>query len=500
MCDLVLKKMRRGKISFVAIFRIISTVFLLQACSLSDFISRTDLPSGLNNPAIVKNKNGALGAYYDAVIRLRAVDYAIRAGGLLGDELTVKKSFDIPVSAREPRDFIDILDARIISSNNEASGSGTSVSKTTESFAIAEPFTNLYSIRVAAQEARGALRKYASDVSPALIGHLYSTQAFAELMLAELYCSGIPLTILDFEANYTPTGAYSMEEVVKHALALLDSAISLSSDSVNILNFAKVLKGRAFINLNMYDSASFYSADVPSGFIYNVGYDNERKNFLEILFTVLNNNSMPSGLSMSDNEGGNGNKFLTSGDPRTQGVSMGNGGLFPKRYKNNGTSFIAIASGVEAQLYIAENHLKLGRYQQWIDILNGLRNSGIERIETGSADVGVDTTWYPGLGVSLFDKTVYQVPGLNDLEDPGVDALRIRLHFSEKAFWLYLTGHRQGDLRRLIRQYGWPAETVYPIGPWGISESTYGHDVNIPAPENELKFNSLYKGCIDREA
>src|SRR5437773_760711 len=41
----------------------------------------------------------------------------------------------------------------------------------------------------------------------------------------------------------------------------------------------------------------------------------------------------------------------------------------------------------------------------------------------------------------------------------------VNLLFNERARWLWLTAHRLGDLRRLIRQYGRLPNTVFPTGP-----------------------------------
>ena len=64
--------------------------------------------------------------------------------------------------------------------------------------------------------------------------------------------------------------------------------------------------------------------------------------------------------------------------------------------------------------------------------------------------------------------------------------------------WLYLTGHRLGDLRRLIRQYGRTANAVFPTGnlPSPLA-GTYGNDVNLPIPFDERN-NPKFNGCLDR--
>ena len=82
---------------------------------------------------------------------------------------------------------------------------------------------------------------------------------------------------------------------------------------------------------------------------------------------------------------------------------------------------------------------------------------------------------------------------------PGTAAGMEDLHFRERAFWLFSTGHRLGDMRRLIRQYGRGSETVFPTGPFWKAGATYGVDVNIPVPFDEQN-NPEFQSCIDRTA
>ena len=44
--------------------------------------------------------------------------------------------------------------------------------------------------------------------------------------------------------------------------------------------------------------------------------------------------------------------------------------------------------------------------------------------------------------------------------DPGTAASRVDMLFRERAFWMYFTAHRLGDMRRLVRQYSPRLETV----------------------------------------
>jgi hypothetical protein len=143
-----------------------------------------------------------------------------------------------------------------------------------------------------------------------------------------------------------------------------------------------------------------------------------------------------------------------------------------------------VANGIEARLIEAEAALRANPSSpQWLTILNTLRTSGAD-------------------GMS----------GLATLSDPGATltgatatAARVELLFQERAYWLFLTGHRQGDLRRLLRQYSQYApfrseQLVYPTGVYTApGTGRYGSDVNIPIPITEYA-NPDYHGCLDRNA
>jgi hypothetical protein len=119
---------------------------------------------------------------------------------------------------------------------------------------------------------------------------------------------------------------------------------------------------------------------------------------------------------------------------------------------------VVLASGTEARLIQAEAQLEAGN-SAWLGTLNALRAAA----------------------------------GLGQLTDPGTPATRVDLLFRERAFWLWLTGHRLGDLRRLVRQYGRVATSVFPTGAYSQG-GTYGNDVSLPVPFEELN-NPLAEEC-----
>ena len=126
------------------------------------------------------------------------------------------------------------------------------------------------------------------------------------------------------------------------------------------------------------------------------------------------------------------------------------------------SSPVETASGIEARLIEAEAQLDAGLVVQWLTTLNDAR------------------------------ATLAMPP----LTDPGTDDARVDLLFRERAFWLFNTGHRLGDLRRLVRQYGRDPMTVYPVGPYHKDNLTIGSDLAIVIPGNESN-NPKYVPCND---
>jgi hypothetical protein len=132
---------------------------------------------------------------------------------------------------------------------------------------------------------------------------------------------------------------------------------------------------------------------------------------------------------------------------------------------------VPVASGVEARLIEAEAAFQAGDYSTMMTKLNDLR-----------ADVAAL------LGI-LYPRAIQTFPAigppsLDPLADPGTAEGRRDMIFRERALWLYNTGHRQGDLRRLVRVYGLPVDSVFPTGPH-FRGGSYGTDVAYPVPFDE---------------
>jgi tetratricopeptide (TPR) repeat protein len=434
-------------------------------------LTSAELPAGTKNPKEYATRDGAIALYRGAIGTFTdaLVDY-LNAPSVLTDEYLAVGPVPDSVDLRR-------LPAEL--------GSGVT-------------YARLHTARGQIQQALGALTHYAPDVSPALRGHLFALQAYAELFLADLFCSGIPLSTLEFGGDFTYHPSSPTTEVYAHALTLFDSALAFSSDSVRIEYLARIGKARALLQLSKYAEAAEVVEAVPPPYRYAEW---------EIV--------VPAGflgnLSVAHGEGGTGLPYRT--DPRVDAVFLGNYPSStrpiyqPQKYLPAGSvQPIVMASGVEAQLIQAEADLHAGNIAAWLNRLNALRTDGTFTVD------GTDTVWGVGLGAALFAETptVAAVQrGLPPLTDPALGgippgkdstAVRVDLLFAERGYWLFRTGHRQGDLRRLVREYGRPQETVYPSQGVSLQGGTYGRDVTFPITMQMEGANPFFKGCLHRDA
>ncbi|HEX6535956.1 MAG TPA: hypothetical protein VF041_15275 [Gemmatimonadaceae bacterium] len=473
----------------------------LAGCSPEKLAGNDQLPPDVPDPAQTNTPAGAIAAYHGALVRLRFAfgghdNSFIPVTGLLTDELG---SGDLG----QPNYVVDpmLLDSRFLP---EDPGIGDD---STTAFPIYTLYGLLQKARGQARQARGALSAYAPDSSTALIGHLDAIEGYADVFLADLFCSGVPLSTLDFDGDFTYQPGSSTEEVYQHAVALFDSALAVSPDSERVMNLARVGKGRALLALGQYAEAAQAVADVPDDFQYAFQYSatdvpGEPTSLDRSNRTFANRDLYPGFgggmmVTMVDAEGGNGLPFLSSGDPRvawddSAGTYHGLAIKRPVEYPLDGSGSIVLASGVEARLIQAEAQLQAGDAAGWLATLNALRTDGTYDTQQDPNDATkTDTLWHAGTG---------GVAGLRPLADPGTPDGQVSLLFQERAYWLFLTGHRQGDLRRLIRQYGRQAPTVYPAGPYPAAYKTYGTDVTAPIPGTERVSNPLFTGCRSRGA
>jgi hypothetical protein len=458
-------------------------ILLLAACSPRDIVGSAPFPSDLSDPAAIRTPEGALAAYNGTLMRFRIALGDRTAGyvpmsGLLTDELQEAIGLGDPFGYGSSG-----LDIRRLPEPAEDGPEGTL-------------YIYLQKVRGQGRQALGLLHDFPPAAAPALEAHLYALVGYTETMLAELYCSGVPLSTLDYNGDYTLAPGSSTTEVLMHAQALFDTALTLAGDSARFVGLARVGLARVRLALGDYAGAAAAVADVPTSFQYAVTYAANATSALDATNFGWHFVGGQWEYATADLEGVNGLAYRSSNDPRTPTTPTApntNGVMIyrPTKYARDGASPIVLADGIEARLIEAEAQLAGAAAGDWLATLNALRTDGTFDTQPDPGDTTqTDTLWHAGTG---------GVAGLAPLSDPGTADARVDLVFHERAFWLFLTGHRQGDLRRLVRNYGRSQAQVYPTGPYS-SLSSYGTDVTVPIPEMERTRNPLFSGCMNRGA
>jgi hypothetical protein len=335
-------------------------------------------------------------------------------------------------------------------------------------------YNRLQYARRSAQEVALAIEELADDgKADPRYATLKALEAYAIVALAEGFCGAIPISETVAGAPGELGQPQSTSQLFQTAIGIFDQALSANSAS----NLAKVGKARALLNDGKFAEAATAVADVPTSFIHFIEHSANSGRQNNPLFSLQANGRY----TLSDREGANGQPFLTAQDPRAPWTEDPRGGFdnsirlfIDHRYPSFGSD-VVLADGIEARLIEAEAALRAGDVTTWLTKLNELR-----------ADVGT-------LMAARYEGYTTRVPGPNNptstlapLTDPGTADARVDLMFSERAFWLLDTGHRLGDLRRLIRQYNRTESTVFPSGAYHKG-GVYGTDVNFPIPFNETQ-------------
>jgi hypothetical protein len=468
----------------------VGTLALASACSPSDLV-HSDPPSSVVDPGAVTTATGALALYYGATNLFAAALGGSNAGDFV---VTTGMMTDEFVSGGYG-DFL--LDAR---SNAQQFALG----KETDNMQ-ASVYASLQAARTAAFQARQALQRYGAPGSDALIGRMYSLEAYSIVYLAEYFCNGVPLSQTPLVGDPVPAAGSTNDEMYAIASALLDTAITLSADSANFLNLAKVGKGRVLLDQAKFADAAAAVAGVPQTFAYVAEFGNASIQFGGKAYGLQNSVSTEysqqhfysTGIFVpKDTEGTNG--LVWSRDPRFAIASPAPRFAFPYSWSNKyplQTTSIRVADGIEAQLIRAEADLQAGG-TAWLGLLNDLRANCTTA--SGCAPVPNVTG-----GTT-------QLPPLADSLTP---VARLREVMQERAYWMYATGHRQGDLRRMLRPpykgapYSLTSQQVYPNGPYvngaaaavnaSVPVTTYGTDVVAIVPRTEQQYNQKFHGCFD---
>ncbi|MGH7719680.1 MAG: hypothetical protein ACREON_12660, partial [Gemmatimonadaceae bacterium] len=351
-------------------------------------------------------------------------------------------------------------------------------------------FRSLHRARRALDAAADAVESVVSATDTRL-PELRALEGYTYIALADGFCSGIPFGSVDAATGQRTEGPpIPTLAVYDSAIARFDQALAVNPN----FNLAKIGKGRALLAKGSFAAAGAAVMGVPTTFVYFIEHSDNTNREQNPIFNLNISNRR---YTVSNVEGVNGLNYRSANDPRVPWRDQGRGGflasvrLFENRLYDTFESEVPIADGVEARLIAAEAQLNAGDVAGWLATLNALRADVLNLMSVRYAD-------YLGPGNKL-DVSDVTATSLAPLADPGNLNARIDLTFRERAFWLFNTGRRFGDLRRLARitapGYARATSSILPVGTYHKG-GTYGNDVAWPIPfdeENNPNFDP--SGC-----
>jgi len=305
------------------------------------------------------------------------------------------------------------------------------------------------------------------------LAELHAQEGYVFAIVAEDYCSGVPFWD-GVEAVNVKTVTLTTAQMYTRAIAQFDSALALATAGSSNQYFALIGKARTLVDMNDYAGAAAITGPVPTSYVYTAQFSKLTTGMVNAIYDWM---LSTRNFGASDKEGGNGLDYVSGRDARIlvdPKTGRGQDGTpTPTLNQYPGTDAgVPVATGIEARLIEAEAQLKAGN-PAWLTTLNALRAAP-------QSYGSVKTT------------------SLTPLVDPGTPSAEVDMLFRERAFWMYMTAHRLGDMRRLIRQYGRTQDKVFPTGSY-FKGGTYGADVTLVPSQTETN-NPNWSACIDRNA
>src|SRR6266550_2851656 len=443
MLSIMARALRSGGRLVTAGFVLAALWTLAAACHITDVSNPDIVPTtGLDDPlALPTIRAGAIGDFGVAYTGSGAsgsggtVEGQVLASGLFGDEWINTETFPDRVQA----------DAR---QTDPASGTFTTI------------FRNVARSDLSALGAARKFGQLSDTIRNIGMSEMLSLAAYTRLFFAENYCSGVPIsypnpdgTIVYGAQNTTAQMLDSALLVFNHALTAARQLNDSTAGKSTVVRLALVGKARTLLDMGrIVDADTVVSAaNVPTTFAYTILHD---------LNTTRQQNGVYNGIrkfkryGVANREGGVGIPWrdTTQLDPRTPftrtatrngpRTNVGFDNVTPQydqlRYVDEKAS-ITLATGLEARLINAEAALRRGDTVAFMGLLNALRTTPPAYILAG-----VQGTQTPTAVPS-------PVARMDTLARPTSDTASITLLFNERARWLWGTGHRLNDLRRLER-------------------------------------------------
>lgn len=477
---------RPGRAALLRPIVMAALVLPFAACSLESILEVSDpdvaTPETINDPANLSGLfSGALGdfmvAYGGNTLGGGGTEGIILSSGLLGDEFYVSDTF----GTRQE------VDRRRITPENSG---------------MTNVFRNLHRARRAAEI---AVERYSAAAAKDTVPPQYSAVAHATVtnlaaysytIFGENYCSGVPFSRLTEDNRLEHGNPWTTQQMFERALQGFRAARDVTGNPTQV-RLSRIGEGRTLLDMGQFEAAAAVVASVPTSFVYVIEYSENTARQNNGVWGITHNRR---GYGVAHREGGNGLPYRqgssqdpSSQDPRvpytrtnSRAIDSPYAHFWQLKYPQRGSA-IPLATGIEARLIEAEAALRRDDLPVFLAKHNELR-----ALEPGLAPLA-------GAALALMTREA-----------------RENLHFQERAFWLWLTAQRLSDMRRLIRQYDRPSETVFPTGTYGrllwspasVPDDelafrdhgiTYGTDVNFPVPFDELN-NPNFQECIDRNA
>jgi hypothetical protein len=352
-------------------------------------------------------------------------------------------------------------------------------------------YRNMQRARAGAQRAADIIAVTTPD-STVNRAELYMYLGYSELLLGEGWCPGVPFSSED-GATQTFGDPQTTQQIMQVAADHFQQAITLvgsaTTASANRVKYgSQIGRGRALLNMGQFADAATAVTGVPTTFVLNTGHSANSSTDGQWSGTT----SGASRYKLVSSEGVNGLPFLSkpaSDDPRIDwapSTRVGFSGQFsalPNQNKFARYGDGVVTTGAEARLIEFEAQLQAdnqGARDAVFAGLNGLRTNG--------APIGGSK-----------GTTLIKVPAMSG-SAPTTKADAISQLYSERAYWFWLTGHRLGDMRRLLWQYGRNADDVFPKGPMATATSPipgdYGTSTAVTIPFSERN-NPKFSGCLE---
>jgi starch-binding outer membrane protein, SusD/RagB family len=348
----------------------------------------------------------------------------------------------------------------------------TAPNNTTDNATLSDSYHNLHRARRAAE--LGEQLFEAADAGNSADRALLSNLAgFSYILFGEIYCEGVPYSSIGLDGAVTHAPPSTRAETFSRAMERFDRAMEIASavDAADALNLARVGKARALLNMGQFAAAAAEVAAVPDDFVWLIEHSaNSTSEANGVFMYSLNSgrygvpDAPEGGVGLDWTQDERTPVVLNPRDPFDTSLPFY---LGPAKYPDRNAP-VVLADGREARLIRAEAALQAGDIPGFLGHLNAARAQD-------------------------------ELDALTSADVPATDAGREDLLFAERGYTMWLTAHRLGDLRRLIRQYGRAQAAVFPTGTFFRDGLQYGTDVNFPIYVDENN-NPEFTGCLNRDA